>query len=661
LKKNIMLKNILLIFSLFVSNFIFSQIVINEVDGDNPSTDFYEFVELKSSTPNLSLDGYVLVFFNAGSSAPYSGISSYYTVDLDGYVTDINGIIHIGNTQVSPAPAGNIPNNTIQNGPDVVALYLGNDTDFPLFTAATNVNLIDAVAYTNNASNYPTNLMTILGITICSADIENSTSTSKSVQRKNDGTYEVKIPTPGANNDGSGIPITRINITTSLTEVNEANSLTITFTANMPISGADLNISYVLDYGNFNSSDFTGDLNINIPVGQTTVVKTIQLLNDGINEDDEVLNIYVASVPNGYMMNRNNVKVRVHDANFIVQPWGTPLSPTFGIVSSTAPAGYYSTINSLSGSTLKQALQDIIANPNVVHAHNYGDVETILKVCDVNPLNSSQVWLMYVEQPRSKLDYQTSNYNIGVWNREHIYPQSRGGFQDGTFSTADGINFWLPTSANDLLAGHGDAHHIRAEDGSENSFRSNKNYGTEYNGPTGSQGSWHGDVARALFYMAVRYNGLNIINGNPSDTPSGNIGDLATLLLWHQQDPPDDFEMNRNNYIYTWQINRNPFIDNPDLASYIFGSNIGQSYTLGNESFVASKVVVYPNPTTDYIMISGIDSEAKAEVFSITGQKIKEAKFTNEITLSLSDVTAGVYLVKISNKISSITKKIIVR
>ena len=661
-----MSKKILLIFSLFISNFIFSQIFINEVDGDNPSTDFYEFIELKSSTPNLSLDGYVLVFYNAGSSAPYSGISSYYTFDLDGYVTDINGIVHVGNTQVSPAPAGNIPNNTIQNGPDVVALYLGSDTDFPFFTAATNVNLIDAVAYTNNASNYPTALMNILGITICSADIENATSTSKSVQRKNDGTYEVKIPTPGANNDGSGIPITRINITTSSTEVDEATSLTITFTANLAISGSDLSFTYVLDNGSFNSSDFTGDLNVIIPVGQTTVVKTIQLLNDGVNEDDETLNIYVATVPTGYMMNRNNVKVRVHDANFIVQPWGTPLNPTFGIVSSTAPTGYYSTINGLSGATLKQALQDIIADPNVVHAQNYGDVETILKVSDINPLNSSQVWLMYVEQSRSKLDYQTSNYNIGVWNREHIFAQSRGGFQDGTSSTADGIDIWLPTNANDLLTGHGDAHHIRAEDGSENSFRSNKNFGnvntsTMYAGPTGTLGSWKGDVARALMYMDVRYNALNVVNGDVSESPTGYIGDLATLLQWHQQDPPDDFEMNRNNYIYTWQINRNPFIDNPDLASYIFGSNVGQPYTLGNENFVASKVVVYPNPTTDYIIIAGIESEAKAEVFSITGQKIKEVKFTNEVTLSLNDVTAGVYLVKISNENSSITKKIIVR
>lgn len=642
---------------LFASFTAFSQVVINEVDADNPSTDTEEIIELKSSSPNFSLDGYVLVLYNAGSSAPYSGTLSYYAIDLDGYSTDINGIIHIGNSAVSPAPAGVFPNSTIQNGPDVVALYLGNDFDFPLDTPATNTNLIDALAYSNTPSKIPTNLMNILGITACSID----NATANSIQRKNDGSYEVKLPTPGMNNDGSGIPITRINITTSLDEVDEGNSFTITFTANMVITGSDLNFTYVLDNGNFNSSDFTGDLNVTIPVGQTTVVKTIQLLNDGVYENDEELKIYVSTLPSGYMMNKNNVKVRVHDANFVVQPWGTPLNPTYGIVSSTAPAGYYSSINGLSGVSLKQALQDIIADPNVVHAHSYGDIEFILKESDVNPLNSSQVWLMYVEQPKSNLDYQTGNTNIGVWNREHIYPQSRGGFQDGTSSFADGINIWLPTNANDILAGHGDAHHIRAEDGVENSFRSNKNYGTEYNGPTGNAGSWKGDVARALFYMAVRYNGLNVVNGNPAETPTGNIGDLATLLQWHQQDPPDDFEMNRNNYIYTWQQNRNPFIDNPDLASYIFGSNVGQPYTLGNESFEVSKVVVYPNPTTDYIIIAGVDSEAKAEIFSLTGQKIKETTFTNEVTLSLNDVYAGVYLVKISNESSTITRKIVVR
>ena len=62
---------------LFLGMFTYSQVVINEIDADNPGNDVYEFVELKSSTPNFPLDGYVLVFFNDSNS------SSYYTFDLD--------------------------------------------------------------------------------------------------------------------------------------------------------------------------------------------------------------------------------------------------------------------------------------------------------------------------------------------------------------------------------------------------------------------------------------------------------------------------------------------------------------------------------------------------------------------------------------------------
>ena len=228
---------------------------------------------------------------------------------------------------------------------------------------------------------------------------------------------------------------------------------------------------------------------------------------------------------------------------------------------------------------MKQAVQNIIANPAVVHAHNYGDIIDILKTADQNPKNSNEVWLMYVEKPRSKLEFQDTGINTGKWNREHIYPQSRGGYTDGTSSIPDGINIWLPTNANDILAGHGDAHHIRAEDGAENSLRSNNDYGlTGYNGPSGTMGSWKGDVARSVFYMAVRYNALSVVNGDIADTTVGQLGDLASLLTWNTLDPSDDFEMNRNNYIYTWQVNRNPFIDYPDLANYIWGSKVGQTW-----------------------------------------------------------------------------------
>jgi hypothetical protein len=654
-----MFRKIPLLVTLFISNFVVSQVFINELDADTPSSDNLEFLELKSTTPNFSLDGYVLVFYNGFTSG--TGNLSYNAIDLDGYSTDINGIFLLGNSLVSPSPTLVIPNSTIQNGPDLVALYLGNASNYPLDTPATAANVIDALAYSNSATTGPTTLMTIFGLTSFVNENQTSSATTKSIQRNNNGTYSVATPTPGVNNDGSGVVLNGVSVASSVTELTEGESFVITFTTQNPVQNSNLIINFTLSNGNFGVNDFTGNLTTTILVGESSASSTITIFDDITDEGDEELKISIQNVPIAYTITNNDVIVRVHDNDYVVQPWGTPLNPTYGIVSSTAPTNYYSSLNGLSGSTLKQTLQDIIANPNVVHGHTYGDVAEILLTSDQNPANGSQVWQMYVEQPRSKIDYQVSSSNIGVWNREHIFPQSRGGFQDGTFSTPDGINVWFPVSAGDVLAGHGDAHHIRAEDGAENSLRGNRNYGVDYNGPVGTQGSWKGDVARALFYMDVRYNALSVVNGDVAETPTGFIGDLDTLLLWHQQDPPDDFEMNRNNYIYTWQVNRNPFIDNPDLASYIFGSNVGQPYTLSNENFEVSKVVVYPNPTTDYIIISGIESDAKVEVYSITGQIIKSKEFSNEVTLSMSDVTSGIYLVKISNDNLSITRKIVVK
>lgn len=75
-----------------------SQVVINELDTDTPSTDDMEFVELKSDTPFYSLNGYVLVFFN-GSSSTNTGMGrSYYVRDLDGLTTDVNGLAVLGSS-----------------------------------------------------------------------------------------------------------------------------------------------------------------------------------------------------------------------------------------------------------------------------------------------------------------------------------------------------------------------------------------------------------------------------------------------------------------------------------------------------------------------------------------------------------------------------------
>ena len=634
-----------------------AQIVINELDSDSPSIDDKEFIELKSATPNFSLNGYVLVFFNGtGSQANLS----YYVSDLDGLMTDANGIVVIGGQLVSPVPQKIISDNIFQNGPDGVGLYLGDASNFPNLTPATTANLVSALVYGTNDPD-ATSLISALGVTAqWNESAGTGGSSANSVQRKSDGTYESKTPTPGANNDGSGFVFNGITISVPAMQVAEGSSINITFTTQTPVT-TNLQFTFSLNSGSLNNSDFTGSTTAFIPMGSSSYTTTITFIDDNLDEGDEVAIVKFGTLPSQYNRVNDQIQLRVIDNDFSVAAWGTPLNPTYGNVVATTPVGYYDSLEGKSGAVLKQAIQDIIANPNVVRAHTYGDIEIILKKSDQNPLNSNEVWLMYVEQPRSKLDLQETGVNTGKWNREHIYPQSRGGYTNGTSSDADGINVWLPTNANDIMAGHADAHHIRAEDGPENSSRNNKDYG-EYMGPAGTSGSWRGDVARSLFYMACRYNGLSIVNGNPANTTVGQLGDLALLLQWNQTDPSDDFEMNRNNFIYTWQVNRNPFIDFPLLVNYVFGANYGETWfaSLSNNDFTTSKVVLYPNPTTNYFTVSGITSDAKIEIYSVLGQKVYEEIFTGETTLHFN-LTSGIYMTKIISADTTITKKIIIK
>jgi endonuclease I len=629
-------------------------------------SDVNEFIELKSTTPNFSLDGYVLVLYNETNSL------SYYTIDLDGYSTDINGIFLSGNTAVSPAPTLVFPNGKIQNGPDVIALYQANATDFPDGTLATSTNLVNAIAYSTAAAT-ATNLMAIFGLTVSTNENMNGLGTTQSIQRKNDGTYEVKTPTPGMNNDGSGIILNYITVSTSQTNYNEGDVFDFVFTTSQPVTGSDLLFNFTLVNGNFMVNDYTNtNLTVLIPVGQTTASNTCTLFDDITDEGDEELLIDIQSVPTGYVINNDNLILRVYDNDYVVQSFGTPINPTYNIVTPTIPTGYYDSLEGLSGNALKQAVQDIIAAPTV-RLHSYADIWDIIRTADQNPENSNQIWDMYLEIPMAKLDQQTTSSIVGKWNREHIFCQSRGGFEVANGDTADGIGIWNSTSAASVVDGVSDAHHIRAENGQENSSRNNKNYGTVnsstvYAGPSGTQGSWRGDVARALFYMAVRFDGLNVVNGDPSEylpstsIASGNIGDLATLLVWNHSDPKDDFEMNRNNYIYTWQMNRNPFIDYPLLVDYIFGANFGQpwSSSLSIQNPFENKVAVYPNPTTDYIIVAGLEGNSKVEIYTITGQMVQSQNFENEIRINI-DLNAGMYLVKVSNGFQSTTKKIIVK
>ena len=649
-------KKIHLLF-LLLSSYAFSQtVVINELDADTPSTDLLEFVELKSATPNFSLNGYVLVFFNAGDAN-----KSYLAFDLDGLTTDVNGIVTLGSAGLSPAPDRVINDNIIQNGPDAVALYQMNSAPASGFLPTT-FNLLDAIIHKTNDAD-PTSLMTALGKTTAFDEGQNGNAAGESIQRMNDGSYLIKTPTPDVPNDGSGVAANKISVSfTPSGNLTEGTTFNLNFSTENAVTGNALVLEYTLANGTFSTADYSGGLTVTIPVGTKTATQTITLVDDVLNEGDETLKLVITStIPNGYSLLNNNIEVRVHDNDYIVQPWGTPIAPTYGLAPRSIPNGYYDSLEGKSGLALKQAIQDIIANPAVVREHTYADVWDILKEADQDPRNSSNVWLMYVEHESSKLNRQTNTSGaVGYWNREHIFPQSRGMFGLDDSLPNDGIAVWLPTDANDIQAGGADAHHIRAEDSPENSSRSNRNYGVDYNGPSGNLGSWKGDVARAVFYMAVRYNDLDVVNANPSEG-MGELGDLATLLVWNKQDKADDFEMNRNNVIYNWQKNRNPFIDYPVLADYVFGDKVGQTWssTLASPKVSSLNISVYPNPSHGVLTLTGDFQELQLELINTTGQRVATSTYKSGEVLSLP-YPKGIYLLKLSDGSKTETKKIVI-
>ncbi|GAA0742052.1 endonuclease [Gaetbulibacter jejuensis] len=638
----------------FACTTLFSQVVINELDCDTPGIDDQEFIELKSDTPNFSLDGYVLVFFNGSSSG---GDSSYMTIDLDGAVTDVNGLLLIGSSTVTPFPQFLISPNVIQNGADAVAIYLGDDTDFPEGTLATQTNLIDALAYDTNDSD-DTNLMALLGLT--EQISEGASNNTNSIQRNDDGSYTATTPTPRALNEGGGVVFNAISISTALTQYGEGDTFDITFTAQENVT-ADFQFDFTLNNGTFDTSDFTGTTTVTIPNGQNAVTTSITIIDDAIDEGDEELLIRFLGLEPPYIPFNNFIKIRVIDNDFTVAPFGTPINPSYGVVESTQPSGYYNSLDELSDTALRQALQDIIAEEGVVRAQTYTDVIDILKEADQNPENSNQVWLVYLEQGRAKLDFQTTSNNVGTWNREHTFPRSRGGFDSiEEDEVGDGIDIFWNTTADSLRHGNSDAHALRAVDGPENSSRGNQFYG-EYNGPSGTLGGFKGDVARSVFYMAVRYNGLEIVNGFPEGL-TGQFGDLATLLDWHRNDPPDDFEMNRNNVVYQWQFNRNPFIDQPDLVEYIWGNMVGQVWNqeLGIDDVDVAQIKVYPNPTSRGVHISGINNPASVGVFAVDGRKVYTENISGGNSYLNINVSPGMYLLSIVSGERTIVKKIIV-
>ncbi|MBP6576702.1 MAG: endonuclease [Chryseobacterium sp.] len=231
----------------------------------------------------------------------------------------------------------------------------------------------------------------------------------------------------------------------------------------------------------------------------------------------------------------------------------------------SAPS-YYSGVNfNKTKNDLKSELASLITSTHS-KTISYSELKTLLAVSDVDPENPSNLLLIYGSTTSSGT-HQRSRAKNGSWNREHVYAKSKGTPNLGT-------------------SGPGaDGHHLRPADITLNSTRGSLLFddGTGITAQKTSRGGWYpgsewkGDVARILMYMYVRYNSrclpLNITM-NPA-TYSSDFPDI--LLKWNVEDPVSDFERQRNNIVANTQKNRNPFIDNPYLATVIWGGPAAQN------------------------------------------------------------------------------------
>jgi endonuclease I len=227
------------------------------------------------------------------------------------------------------------------------------------------------------------------------------------------------------------------------------------------------------------------------------------------------------------------------------------------------PGDYYANAIGKTGPALKSALHTIISSQTKL---SYDQVWSALQDTDQDPANPNNVVLLYSGRSQAK---NTNGGNANDWNREHVWAKSHGDF--GTV-TGPGT----------------DVHHLRPEDVTVNSVRGNKDFDNggstvaECPGCLSDADSFdprpavRGDVARMIFYMAVRYDGGDgFADLEPNDSVNNGsapyLGKLSVLKAWSAGDPPDAFEKRRNQVIFdNWQHNRNPFIDHPEWVNSIW-------------------------------------------------------------------------------------------
>lgn len=280
-----------------------------------------------------------------------------------------------------------------------------------------------------------------------------------------------------------------------------------------------------------------------------------------------------------------------------------------------APAGYYATVDASTPTSLRTALHAVI-DDHVRFPYTAASTDTwdILELADQDPANAGNIVDLYRNQSLPK-----QGGGAGAYDREHTWPNSYGYPNDSStnYPYTDCHTLFLcdtsyHASRSNLpyrfcLASclEKDTALTNGVGGGTRIYPGNSNWRSG-SSTTGTWETWRGrrgDVARALLYLDVRYEGgthgttgaaepdlvlsddkaLITASNTGSNLSVAYMGIRSVILAWHLEDPPDARERNRNEVVASFRTNRNPFIDQPEWVECVFVGtcSVGSGYCYG--------------------------------------------------------------------------------
>ena len=346
--------------------------------------------------------------------------------------------------------------------------------------------------------------------------------------------------------------------------------------------------------------------------------------------------------------------------NFINYNTNAPLIGSITTPASMMSATYYSNLNTASTSFMNDL--HALVNPHQQQYYSYYD-DLMIPLFEARDTTLDRRVITCVYSGENLIYTEPFDFTANGYSREHTYCHS-----------------WMPTNPAQNLPEYSDYHHLFPSNlNNANILRSNNplgevvnetssflgcKSGTNANGQTvfEPRDEHKGDAARAIMYEAICY---NTISGNSWELPSSQ--DQMILKNWHFQDPPDSWEIARNDFIDSLQNNRNPFIDSIDYVCFVNFSNMSYDASAcvpsSVEELLNKGFIIYPNPASEKLNLH-VDATtiSSYQIIDFLGRVVLSSDVNNLklVKANISSLKSGAYLVKVQTPFGAAQRSIVV-